>query len=169
MQSFFTGYKDSDRVWVYQSDKNLSEEQIAGIENGLSEFFSQWKSHGENVKADFKILHNRFLVLVADAADPLCGRAMDASVRFVKETGEKMQINFLNRRQIAYCDNDNIKTFSLNEIPELFQKGILKEDTLIFNNGISTKKEFDSNWKIAMKDSWLKMKIPTEKIHNTAL
>jgi len=164
MQALFSGFKDSDRVWVYQSDKNLSEQQIAEIENGLSEFFHQWKSHGENVKADFKILYNRFIVLVADAADPLCGRAMDASVRFIKETGEKLQINFLNRLQIGYLENNFVKTFSLNEIPDLVHKGILKEDTFIFNNSISTKKELDSLWQVALKDSWLKMKVTTERV-----
>src|SRR5450432_2513737 len=116
MQSLFPGYKDKDRIWVYQSDKNLSDEQIKEIEDGLTAFFSQWKSHGEEVRADYKILYHRFIILVADAADPLCGRAMDASVRFIKETGEKMQINFLNRMQIAYLENDSIKTFALNEM-----------------------------------------------------
>jgi hypothetical protein len=163
MHSFFPEYSEIDKVWVYQSDKNLTEEEVGSIKNRLTEFFSQWKSHGENVKADYKILYNRFIILIADASDPLCGRAMDGSVRFIKETGEKMQINFLDRMKIAYFGNEEIKTFLISEMPVLFQKGILKDDTTIFNNSISTKKEFENNWQISLKNSWLKAKIPSEK------
>lgn len=164
MQSLFPIYKDDDRIWVYQADIHLSEDQIVGIEDSLSEFFSHWKSHGGNVKADYKILYNRFIILIADAADPLCGRAMDASIRFVKETGEKMKIDFLNRTQVACLENNSVLTFLVSELPGLFEKRVLTENTLIFNNSVSSKKEFENNWLIELKDSWLKMKIPSEKV-----
>ena len=49
-----------------------------------------------------------------------------------------------------------IETCSMQEFQELANSGVINEQTLVFNNLVNTKKEFESNWLIPLGKSWHK-------------
>jgi hypothetical protein len=56
--------------------------------------------------------------------------------------------------QVAYRKENEILTCSLSEFEKLAALNIVNESTIVFNNMISTKKEFDNNWEVNLKQSW---------------
>lgn len=44
----------------------------------------------------------------------------------------------------------------MSDLGVMYEKGELTDNTIVFNNTITTKKEFDLAWKISLKDSWHK-------------
>lgn len=153
----FNSLPDSSRVWIYQSNRNLTDEEADAIREKTVVFLNDWKAHGAALKAVADILYNRFLIIMVDEhTASATGCSIDSSVHFVQSLQEKYQLNFFDRLQIAYKNEEsNIASFRLAEKDELLKSGILTQKTIIFNNTVTSKKDWNTSWKIPIKDSWL--------------
>ena len=114
----------------------------------------KWDSHGRPLDCYGHLFHSRFLALVTDESNHPSGCSIDSSVRFVKALGEKYNIDFFDRLQIAYLLNDEVHVIHKNDFQDAFDKGIIGHDTLMFNNLVKTKKEFLTDWIIPLSESW---------------
>ncbi len=149
-------FSPESRVWVYQSSRAFAEPESAKLENLLNEYCSQWISHNRPVKGWVKLLFNRFIVFISDdTQDRLCGSAIDGSIRFVKEIEHEFNAELLNRMTLAFLEGDEIKLFPVNKVHIALEKGLINEDTLYFNNTVTTKASLENNWIIPLKDSWV--------------
>ena len=63
MLTDFNSLPDNSRIWIYQSNRKLSEEEVAQITLKTTNFLKKWTAHGANLEAGFEIKYNRFIVL----------------------------------------------------------------------------------------------------------
>ena len=147
---------DHSRVWVYQSDRKFSYEEVVKIEQLLIDFIGNWATHGTALKASGAVLYNRFVIIMADEASvKASGCSIDKSVAFFKQLEKEFNCDFFNRLKIAYMEGENVKSFNFNEKEDLISKGEISSNTIIFNNLVQNKAEFITNWRIKISDSWL--------------
>jgi len=62
----FTAYKNlpnDARLWIYQSNREFTEKEVAYIAIKSEDFINQWTRHGDDLKGSFMIKYNHFLVL----------------------------------------------------------------------------------------------------------
>lgn len=143
------------RVWIFQADRELSADENTAVSNELLQFVENWLSHGSLLKAHYKLLHNRFIVFFADEqGDNMCGRAIDASVRFVKELQKEYSISLIDRSRVAYIKDGKVEACTLDELGQRIEDGEIASDTEVFNNLVSTKEEFDKSWTVPLSKSW---------------
>ncbi len=141
---------NSSRVWVYQSDKSLSDKEIVLIQQKLLTFCNDWKAHQVHLKSSYKVLYNRFIILLVDEQQQnASGCSIDSSVKVIKEIETEFGINLFNRTQIAFEREGEIITLS---IPEF--KKVVQADTVVFNNLVRTKAELEENWETSASNSW---------------
>tara|TARA_B100000900_G_C20588468_1_gene720629 strand:- start:1934 stop:2404 length:471 start_codon:yes stop_codon:yes gene_type:complete len=141
---------NSSRIWVYQSDRSLSDKEVVFIKQKLLAFCNEWKAHQAHLKSSYKVLHNRFIILLVDEEQKnASGCSIDSSVKVIKEIEADFGIDLFNRTQIALEQEGEIFTLS---IPEF--KKVVKADTIVFNNLVSTKADLEENWKIVASNSW---------------
>ena len=140
----------SSRVWVYQSDRILSDKEVVFIKQKLLAFCNEWKAHQAHLKSSYKVLHNRFIILLVDEEQKnASGCSIDSSVKVIKEIEAEFGIDLFNRTQIALEQEGKIFTLS---IPEF--KKVVKADTVVFNNLVTTKADLEENWKTVASNSW---------------
>jgi hypothetical protein len=153
-----TAYEDlapSSKVWIFQSEREFTPEELQSLTDSLTAFVNNWLSHGALVKGHFKLLHKRFIVFFADEqGEAMCGRAVDSSVRFIKELETKLGTNMLNRSLVAYMKDGKVLSCNLNQLAQLSEEGKISPDTLMFNNLVATKSDFEKNWMIPLSASW---------------
>ena len=144
------------RVWVFQAERELAETEHKAITAELTQFVDNWISHGSLLKATFKLLQNRFIVFVVDEeGDRMCGRAVDASVRFVKELEAKYHISMLDRNRMAYIDKSGkVQGCMLDELNWLIEEGKVTPETKVFNNLVQNKNEFENGFLVPLSESW---------------
>jgi hypothetical protein len=143
------------RVWIFQANREFTAVENKAISNELLQFVENWLSHGSLLKAYYEIFHNRFIVFFADEqGDNMCGRAIDASVRFIKELEKKYGVSLLDRSRVAYRKDGQIYACTLDELGQRIEEGEITPDTEVFNNLVSTKEEFEKNWTVPLSKSW---------------
>jgi hypothetical protein len=144
------------RVWIYQSDRQLSEEEVSILEGNTVEFLKSWSAHGNGLKSSTKVFWNRFLVVMVDEQQAMAsGCSIDASVHFVQSIGSSMKIDFFNRTKVAFKEDDGIRVESLSDIKGLVASGVLSPSSVTFNNLVQNKGEFDTKWLSPASETWL--------------
>ncbi len=145
------------RVWIYQSTRFLQDEEIARIENILSEFVQQWTAHGNQLAGSFTVRYGLFLMLMVDEEKAMVtGCSIDKSVHLLKKIEEDLGISLFDRMQIAYRDpsSGNIHIVGRDAFSSLVKEGVVDADTVVFNNMLTLVDELDTKWEVPLKDSW---------------
>lgn len=153
------------RIWIYQADRQLSEDEIKVISEASTNFCSGWKAHNQTLSASFTIKYDRFVIIAVDEeAAKASGCSIDSSVHFITQLGNQLSIDFLNRSQIAFLIGNEVKIYPLVTIKEKIAEGEVKADDLIFNNNILYKNELNTSWLVPVKQSWAKKYLKTTAV-----
>jgi hypothetical protein len=154
----FTEYSNlpsNSRVWIYQSDRVFTTQESDFISNKAIEFVEQWTRHGDNLKGSFTIKYKQFLMLAVDEGfNNASGCSIDASVRFVKELENELQIDLMNKMNVSFKDGDNINIVKLADFQKFAKEQKITKETIVFNNMVQTKEEVENNWEVPASKSW---------------
>ena len=149
-------FDDDSKVWIYQSNHQLTLAEALQVEELLQQFTRVWKSHGAAVKGYAKLLFGQFIVLMADeSATGISGCSTDSSVRLIKNIEQDFNIDLFNRQLLAFIVKERIQILPLDQLNHAIENDLISPDTLYFNNTLQTKKELINNWLVPVKDSWL--------------
>lgn len=156
----FTEYNNlpnNSRVWIYQADREFSIEEIEFISAKAILFIDNWTRHGDDLKGSFTIKYSQFLVLMVDESfNNVSGCSIDASVRFVQELEKELKIDLMNKMNISFKDGENINIVKLSEFQQYAKEKKITASTVVFNNMINTKEDFENNWEVTVDKSWHK-------------
>lgn len=156
MYTDFGNLPDDARVWVYQADRPLSDEDVTEIRRALQPALNGWAAHGQPLLASALVVENRFVVIGVDEGYNLpSGCSIDASVRTLRDLGGQIGVDFFDRSVVSSADGV-VQTFTLPTIKAAVADGLLTPDTTVFNALVKTKAEFRTNWRVRAVDSWLK-------------
>ena len=158
MKNIFEKFPPQSKCWIYQASREINFNEEKNILSEGKKFVADWKAHGKNLEAEFEILYSRFIIIIADEnIEQASGCSIDTSVYFIKEHCEKYSIDFFDRTNIAYKNADEkISTFYFLQAEKYFSEGKIFSDTIIFNNSVSTKHEWETAWMLPLQDSFLK-------------
>lgn len=145
------------KVWIYQSDSNLSITDVELIEKEVKFFLNNWSSHNKEIESSYEIRYNRFLIIgLNENINSASGCSIDKSVNFIKNLQSILKVNFLNRLDVAYKIGNEINTISLLEFQNMIRENKLSKDSIVYNNMIDTKKLYLNNWETTIENSWHK-------------
>ncbi|MEY3237864.1 MAG: hypothetical protein RI883_1965, partial [Bacteroidota bacterium] len=113
----FDTFPENSQVWIYASTRFFTYEEEMFIANNLNHFISQWATHGTGLFAEGKILHHSFIVIVADENKvKSSGCSIDSSVRFIKDLGRELNIDFFNRMSILLKKEEEFKRIHFSDL-----------------------------------------------------
>ncbi len=148
---------DNSRVWVYQASKPLSASEQKLISDNCVLFLEQWTKHGSDLKASFTLDYNQFLTLVVDESFMgVSGCSIDASVRFVKELGKVLGVDFMDKMKIAVKEEEEIVLYTMKSFKDAVVQKQINSNAIVFNNLVQTKQAKKDQWEVLAQDSWHK-------------
>ncbi len=153
----FTHLPATSRVWVYQADRAFTPAESAQISQDIKTFVSQWLAHKAKVIGDGALLHDRFVILAADEEKlQVSGCSIDSTVRFIKDLGARYNVNFFDRFYTTYIKDGQMIGTDFESFKKQVAEGKINDDTLVFNNLISTIDALHSEWQVPLAKSWQK-------------
>jgi hypothetical protein len=148
-------FSENSRVWVYQSDKKLSDIDTQQIQIQLDNFAKSWTAHNNQLKAKGEIRYNRFLILIVDEGQAgASGCSIDKSVHFIKHLEQQYNINLLDRFNLAYREGNEILSAPRHDFEEMLKQGSIDSNTIVFNNMVQNLKELQTKWEVPFRESW---------------
>ncbi len=143
------------RVWIYQSDRAFTADEINEINANVENFVDQWVSHNNKLAAFGKVFYDRFIVLMVDESKAgASGCSIDSSVRFIQSIESRYGVNLFDRLIFSFKQDDKVVSVPHNSFSQLFEEGKINENTLVFDNLVNIKDDFENLWLKPLKESW---------------
>jgi hypothetical protein len=150
----FSELSNTNKVWIYTSNKAFSEEQMPLVEKKLKDLCEHWMVHGQPLKASFQIIENQMIVLFSDEIEnQASGCSIDSSVRALKEIESTFGVELFDRWNVALEVNGSFMVKHVNQMKKDLASGTLSGEDLIYKTELSSKEEFLNNHKEKIKDS----------------
>ena len=157
VQSYFIDYPSESKIWIFMAERPLNLVETDVVHTYMRQFIPQWKAHGNALKADFEFIDNQFLVVIVDETPAAAsGCSIDSMTRFVKEIEKKLGISFTNRMLVTYKENGEFITEPLSKFQKRVHQGEIAENTIVYNNSVSTLSDFWDQWQLPLAKSWAK-------------
>jgi hypothetical protein len=151
----FENLPENSRIWIYQSSRKFSEDEVAEIEKELIEFLSNWSAHGSLLESSFQIKYNRFIIIAVNQEfHAATGCSIDASVSFIQNLEQKYNVDLLDKMNVAFKQGEYITYKTLLDFKKLAKDKSVSENTIVFNNLVNTIEEWKENWEVPASDSW---------------
>ncbi|WP_299484966.1 ABC transporter ATPase [uncultured Allomuricauda sp.] len=151
----FKSLPDTSRIWIYQSNRGFSSEELEEIEQALEQFLKDWTAHGSELKAGFEIKYNRFLIIGLDQTlAGASGCSIDASVHFIQQLEQKYDVNLLDRMNVSFKQGEYVAYKSLKDFKKMAKDKAISKNTIVFNNLVANKMEYLEHWEVPASDSW---------------
>jgi len=154
MNSTFNDLSEDSRIWIYQSNKELNNDQVSEISSELNEFLKTWNTHGKPISCSYQVKYNRFIIIAAENTLEISGCSIDSSVAFIQSLEAKYSIVLLDKMDVAYRNNKTIDIISLKDFKQMVKNKSITSTTVVFNNLVSNISELNSNWETTVEDSW---------------
>ncbi|MBC7523405.1 MAG: ABC transporter ATPase [Flavobacterium sp.] len=151
----FENLPEDSRIWIYQSNRKFSDDEVTSIHGDLVAFISDWSAHGASLEASFQIRYNRFIILAVNQnVQQVTGCSIDKSVEFIQNLENKFEVDLLDKMNVAFKQGEFVTYKTLIEFKKLAKEKAVSENTIVFNNLVNTVEEFNDGWEIPASESW---------------
>lgn len=148
---------DTARIWIYQADRRLTDSEAEFVREHTGKFLESWNAHGNPLRSGFAFEHNRFLVLAVDESFNMAsGCSIDTSVNLIRFLNDQLNVDFLDRKQVAFWQNEEVVLYPISSLKEAITLGHIQPDTLVFNNLMQQLGSWRKAWRVPAAESWLR-------------
>jgi hypothetical protein len=151
----FEDLPGDSKIWIYQANRKLSDDEVTEITNSTKEFIENWAAHGKSLEASFIVKYNRFIILaVNQEVQAATGCSIDSSVAFIQSLEAKYGVDLLDKMNVTYRVGEFIAFKTLIEFKQLAKNKSVSENTIVFNNLVNTIEEWQDFWEVPANESW---------------
>ena len=151
----FDNLPEESRIWIYQSNRKFSDEEVSEIEKELEVFINNWSAHGSVLEASFTIKYSRFIIIaINQEVHQATGCSIDSSVAFIQSLEQKYSVDLLDKMNVSFKQGEFITYKPLLDFKKLAKDRSVSENTIVFNNLVNTIAEMKESWEVPASDSW---------------
>lgn len=155
MLTDFKNLPDNARIWIYQANRKLSDDEVAAMTEKTNTFLEEWTAHGADLEAGFEIKYNRFIVIGLNQANAAAsGCSIDASVHFIQQLEKEFDVDLLDKMNVTFYNGEFIAHKTLKDFKAMAKAKSVSPKTVVFNNLVNTKAEYDTQWEVPAAESW---------------
>ena len=137
----------NSRVWVYKSDRPMTTVEKNVIKEELNNFIPQWAAHGNKLFGGAEVVNDWFVVMAVDESQALAsGCSIDSSVKFIREIGERLTINFFDRMHVLISKGGIEQNIHFSALSNY-------QDWKIYDPMIENLSDYTSHWLVNINES----------------
>ena len=146
---------ENAKVWIYPSSRKFYDIEIEEVHQKITSFLSTWKSTEETFQTSYQLLYNRFIVLFADDMNsPLTNSDIDASVLFILQLQQDHNVELLDKMNVCFKQGKYVQYKDLKDFKKLLKNKAVTGKSIVFDNLVTTKEEFENYWEVPISESW---------------
>ena len=151
----FTLLSEEAKIWIYPSSRKFYTHELEEIELKVKNFVSSWKEEDANFKCSYQFLYNRFIIIAAENEDfSVKNSDMDLLVGFILALQNNYEVTLLDRMNVCFKQGEYVQYKELKDFKKLVKNKAVTAKTIIFDNLITSKHDFENYWEIPIEDSW---------------
>ncbi|GAC1651466.1 MAG: hypothetical protein NVS4B3_12190 [Gemmatimonadaceae bacterium] len=147
---------DRARVWVFGSDRPLTEARAERLLAEVDAFLASWSAHGAPLLCAMAWTFDRFLTIAVDEeATGASGCSIDGLFRVLQRLQPVLGATLTDRSFIYYRDADSqVQCVSREEFAALAGSGQVDDATRVFDPTVATLGDWRTRFETRTADSW---------------
>lgn len=155
MYTPFDTLPEESKIWIYQSNRKFSDDEMTEIETDLKVFVENWAAHGTSLTASYLLKYNRFIILAVNQEEQMAtGCSIDASVVFIQSLEQKYKVDLLDKMNVTFKVGEHVAHKTLLDFKKMAKDKAVTGETIVFNNLVNNIAEFNESWETPAADSW---------------
>lgn len=151
----FEELPENARIWIYQASRSFTDAEVEEIEKRTAEFVESWTAHGAGLEASFEIRYKRFIIIALNQeVHAASGCSIDASVNYIQQLEKEYEVDLLDKMNVSYRQGDFIAYKPLLDFKKMAKEKAVSLNTIVFNNLVTNKDEYQNYWEVPARDSW---------------
>ncbi len=151
-----TSMHPESRMWFYGLEQPLTEKQAEVLRELMDDFVGQWKAHGAQLAAAYRLMGNQCLVIAVDERQQQAtGCSIDKSVHLLMEFGQRFEIDFFNRMLVFTADESGIEAYTPTALKAAITERKITPETLVMHS-LAPTLGASGNGMIPLSESWAK-------------
>ena len=153
----FTTLSEQAKVWIYPSSRKFYPQEVEEIEAKIKNFVTNWNPKDDRFLCSYQFLYNRFIIIsVEESVSSITNEQMDFLVCFIMDLQNTYKVQLLDRMNVCFKQGKYIQYKELKEFKKLLKNKTVSKKTVLFDNLITTKFDFENYWQVSIEDSWYK-------------
>lgn len=152
----FNALPDSSRIWIYGSDRDLTDGESAKLLSATDAFLAQWRAHGVPLTSARDWSENRFLSIAVDQErEGASGCSIDVLFRTLKGLEKELGAQLVTSGLVYFRDRGaKVHSVTREEFGALSSTGDVDADSEVFDLSVTTLGEWRGRFRSRAGDSW---------------
>ena len=151
MLTNYQNLSDEAKVYLYPSSRKFYPNELEELELKIKKFVTNWTDYSSS----YKIEYNRFLLFFLEENAVITTDLLDKLASFIFQLEKEYDITLLDKVNVCFKQGEYVQYQEMKRFRELIKKKSISKKTIVFNNFIQTKYDFENEWEVPITNSWL--------------
>jgi len=142
---------DNSKIYIFPANRKLYPKETPVIQERISDFLNEMAA----IDLYFEMKYDRFLILIVSHETPLNMEQSDALVNLIQELEKEYKITLLDKVNVCFKQGEYVQLKEMNAFKKLIKSKGVSKKTIVFNNLVTTKSEYDCCWETPAEESWI--------------
>ncbi len=147
----YNSLSDTSKIYIFPSNRKFYAEEFPEVLRRTEDFLQDFKG----MDSFFEIKYRRFLVLLISDLTPLSIEQNDVLVSYIQSLEKEFKISLLDRVNVCFKQGEYVQMKEIPEFKKLIKNKGVSKNTVVFDNLISRKQEYDCCWESKAGESWI--------------
>ncbi|MEE9348754.1 MAG: ABC transporter ATPase [Flavobacteriaceae bacterium] len=147
----YQNLSEEAKVFLYPSSRKFYPNELEELDQKIKEFISSF----EDISIAFKIEYQRFIIFFISEDVTISTSFMDKIANFIIQLETDYSITLLDKVNVCFKQGEHVQYQEMKRFRELIKKKSVSKKTIVFNNFLQSKYEFENQWEVVITDSWL--------------
>lgn len=147
----YKSLSDNSKIYIYPSNRKFYSNELLIIDERLKQFFETF----EESEISYKIKYGRFIIVFVSDKTPLSIDLNDKLVTFIFSLEKEFKLSLLDKVNVCFKQGEYVQLKEMGEFKKLIKNKGVSKKTIVFDNLIVNKKEFENCWEAPAGESWI--------------
>ena len=147
----FDSLPETSKIYIYPGSRKLYKEELPFVLEKLNELTDELSSSD----LFFDLKYDRFILVFISELTPLTLDQNDFLSSFIISLGKELNMGFIDKVNVCFKQGIYVQLKEIADFKKLIKNKGVSKKTIVFDNFINTKSEYENNWESPAEYSWV--------------
>ena len=145
---------ENSKVWIFPSSRKFYLDETKSIQEKMDCFLKEWEQDKQTIISESLIKYDRFIIVFASSKMTISTDSINKLIHFIKNLEKEHQTTLLDKMNVCFKQGYYVQYKELKEFKKLIKTRAVSKNTVVFDNLVTNKKEFETIWEVPACESW---------------
>ncbi len=142
---------ETSKIYIYPSSRKFYKDEFPIINKRVEKYLNEFST----IDSFFEIKYQRFIVIIISDKTPLSIEQIDVLISFIQSLEKEFNLSLLDKVNVCFKQGEYVQLKEIPDFKKLIKNRGISKKTIVFDNLINTKEEYENYWEMSAESSWI--------------